>query len=48
LLPQRNSLAVDLSKHNVDRPDDGDNIGEQAAFAHGLKRLKRCLGRLRM
>jgi len=29
-------LAVDLAEDDVDRSDDGDDVGEEAAFAHGF------------
>src|SRR6266700_6195269 len=39
-------LAVDLAKNDVDRTDDGDDVGQEAAFAHGFKRLQRRIARI--
>src|SRR6185312_9831436 len=33
--------SVDFPQHNVDRPDDGDHVGNQPAFAHLLQSLER-------
>ena len=33
-------LAVDGSEDDVDGTDDGDYVGDEAAFAHGLQSLK--------
>src|ERR1700722_5633408 len=35
-------LAVDLAQHDIDRSDDGDDIGEETAFAHGFECLQSC------
>ena len=32
-------LAVDLAENDIDRSDNGDDIGEEAAFAHGFECL---------
>src|ERR1700744_2027094 len=32
-------LAVDLAEHNIDRSDDGYDIGEKTSLAHSFQRL---------
>jgi hypothetical protein len=43
---QHQRLAVNFAEDNIDRSDDGDDIGEEATFTHGFKRLQRRIGRI--
>jgi hypothetical protein len=39
-------LAVDLAEHNIDRSDDGYDIGEKTSLAHSFQRLQCCESRI--